>query len=99
MQNALSFDVEDYFQVSAFAKAVRFEDWPRFESRVEASTRRILDILDAAKTKATFFVLGWVAEEQPEIVREIARFGGDVSMFVHPAVNRRLKAKAAGLAR
>ncbi len=77
--NALSFDVEDYFQVSAFEGSVRREDWFKFESRVAANTRRILEILDRGGARATFFVLGWVAEHHPDVVREIARRGHEVA--------------------
>jgi polysaccharide deacetylase family protein (PEP-CTERM system associated) len=79
MLNALSIDVEDYYQVSAFESAVRFEDWGRFESRVEQNTRRMLDILESAGVKATFFILGWVAEQYPQIVRAIHNGGHEVA--------------------
>lgn len=75
MLNALTIDVEDYYHVSAFESVVRYEDWDRYESRVERNTYHILDILDMYKTKATFFVLGWVAERHPELLREIDRRG------------------------
>ncbi len=77
--NALSFDVEDYFQVSAFEGSVRREDWVKFESRVAANTRLILEILDRGGARATFFVLGWVAEHHPDVVREIAGRGHEVA--------------------
>lgn len=88
--NALTFDVEDYFQVSAFEKRVRYEDWGKFESRVAGNTRRILDLLDSGGTKATFFVLGWVAEREPALVREIAERGHEVAShgFSHRLVYR-----------
>ena len=79
MLNALSVDVEDYYQVSGFEKAVRFEDWGRCESRVEWNTHRVLDLLDDHKAKATFFVLGWVAERNPELVRIISKRGHEVA--------------------
>jgi polysaccharide deacetylase family protein (PEP-CTERM system associated) len=69
--NALTIDVEDYYHVSAFESVIRFEEWDRYESRVERNTHRILDLLDEHKTQATFFVLGWVAERFPKLVREI----------------------------
>ena len=72
MLNALTIDVEDYYQVAAFEPVVRFQDWDRYESRVEKNTHLILDLLDAYKTKATFFILGWVAERQTRLVRAIA---------------------------
>jgi polysaccharide deacetylase family protein (PEP-CTERM system associated) len=71
MKNALTFDVEEYFHAEAFAGAVRPEDWSSFGSRVVDVTERLLDILDYADARATFFVLGWVAERQPGLVREI----------------------------
>lgn len=79
MCNALTIDVEDYFMVSAFSDVVKFEDWPKYESRVEDNTRQILDILDEYKVKATFFTLGWVAEHYPKLVREIHCRGHEVA--------------------
>jgi polysaccharide deacetylase family protein (PEP-CTERM system associated) len=70
--NVLTFDVEDYYQVSAFDSVVRFEDWDRYESRVERNTHRLLELLATAKTRATFFILGWVAERYPDLVKAIA---------------------------
>jgi polysaccharide deacetylase family protein (PEP-CTERM system associated) len=79
MINALTIDVEDYFQVSAFEGCVSRECWDNYPLRVEGNTSRILDILDEFKVKATFFVLGWVAERKPALVREIARRGHEVA--------------------
>ncbi|MSN27142.1 MAG: DUF3473 domain-containing protein [Geobacter sp.] len=79
MLNALTIDVEDYFQVNAFAKYVRHDQWGTFPLRVDRNTRRILDNLDAFNIKATFFVLGWVAERLPELVREIHQRGHEVA--------------------
>jgi polysaccharide deacetylase family protein (PEP-CTERM system associated) len=73
--NALSVDVEDYFQVSAFEAHVRRSQWDTFESRVCRNTERLLEIFADAKVSATFFVLGWVAERFPGLVRQI-RLGG-----------------------
>jgi peptidoglycan/xylan/chitin deacetylase (PgdA/CDA1 family) len=58
MLNALTIDVEDYYHVSAFEAVVSLADWDRYESRVEKNTHRLLDLLEAHATKATFFVLG-----------------------------------------
>ena len=77
--NGLSIDVEDYFQVSAFEKNIRFEDWQKHESRVFGNTVRILEILQHHGTRATFFVLGWVAERLPKVVREIHEAGHEVA--------------------
>ena len=77
--NALSFDVEDYFQVSNFEKVVREEDWSTYESRVERNVETILGILDRLGVKATFFVLGWIAEHHPQIVKTIAVCGHELA--------------------
>jgi polysaccharide deacetylase family protein (PEP-CTERM system associated) len=79
IQNALTIDVEDYFQVAALAEAVRREDWHSMEYRVEANTQRILSLLDRHKAKATFFTLGWVAEKSPELVRAIQKEGHEIA--------------------
>jgi polysaccharide deacetylase family protein (PEP-CTERM system associated) len=83
MLNALTIDVEDYFQVSAFEGCVSRECWDNYPLRVERNTSRILDILDEFEVKATFFVLGWVAERKPALVREIARRGHEVASHGH----------------
>lgn len=77
--NVFSVDVEDYFQVEAFADIVPRERWASYDLRVEANTRRLLDLLDTHKTQATFFVLGWVAARLPRLVREIAARGHEVA--------------------
>ena len=78
MLNALTIDVEDYFQVTAFDDLVSRRDWDHMPSRVVANTRRILRMLDRHGVRATFFVLGWVASRFPELVREIHRAGHEV---------------------
>lgn len=79
MLNSLTIDVEDYFQVNAFARHIRKEEWDRYPLRVEQNTHRILDMLDEFGVKATFFVLGWVAERVPALVREIQRRGHEIA--------------------
>lgn len=79
MLNALTIDVEDYYHVSAFESVVRSADWEHYESRVERNTQRLLDLLEAHETKATFFVLGWVTERYPALVRTIAARGHEVA--------------------
>ena len=64
-------DVEDYFQVSAFASVIRPTDWDHYDCRVVRNTHRVLDAAAATNTRGTFFVLGWVAERFPELVSEI----------------------------
>jgi len=77
--NALTIDVEDYFQVAAFADSVDPKAWDSFESRVEANTHRFLKIFDEASVSATFFVLGWVAERYPKLVTEIIANGHELA--------------------
>ncbi len=76
--NAFTVDVEDYYHVSAFSENVRFSDWGSMESRVSGNTYRILDLLDHYQVRATFFVLAWVAERRPELVRDIQRAGHEI---------------------
>jgi len=75
----LSVDVEDYFHVQAFAKTVDRKHWDRYSTRVEANTKHLLDFLDGQAVHATFFVLGWVAERYPGLVREIALRGHELA--------------------
>jgi polysaccharide deacetylase family protein (PEP-CTERM system associated) len=72
-------DVEEYFQVSAFEPRVPRESWDGLESRVVASMSRLLDILAEHEARGTFFVLGWIAERHPELVRAIAAAGHEVA--------------------
>jgi polysaccharide deacetylase family protein (PEP-CTERM system associated) len=74
-QHILSVDVEDYYQVEAFTDIVDRSQWSNYPSRVEANTRRLLDMFDEAGAKATFFFLGWVAERHPDLVREAVARG------------------------
>lgn len=77
--NALSIDVEDYFQVAAFAPYIRQAEWDTRECRVEKNVMRILEVLDSFNTKATFFTLGWVAQRYPSLVREIVEGGHELA--------------------
>lgn len=77
--NALTIDVEDYFQVSAFAPHIPRSDWNTRECRVERNVDCILEMLDQHETKATFFTLGWVAERYPEVIQRIAENGHEVA--------------------
>lgn len=77
--NALTVDVEDYFQVSAFEPYIPRSDWDHRECRVERNVHRILDLFDQHGVRATFFTLGWVAQRYPGLVREIAARGHEVA--------------------
>lgn len=77
--NALTVDVEEHFQVSAFEGAVPRDGWAAMESRVEANTERLLDLFDEVGVRATFFVLGWIGERYPALVRRLAERGHEVA--------------------
>ena len=73
--NALTVDVEDYYQVTGFENCVYRAEWDQLESRVVASTHKILDLLGSRGVRGTFFILGWVAERFPDLVRAIHAAG------------------------
>ena len=79
MKNVLTIDVEDYFQVAALAETIKPEDWERIPARVENNVHRLLDLFDRHQVKATHFVLGWIAERFPELIREIDRRGHEIA--------------------
>ena len=77
--NALTIDVEDYFQVSAFAPHIARSEWPTRECRVERNMHVILDMLAKHDTKATFFTLGWIAQRYPDLIRQIVAQGHELA--------------------
>ena len=79
IRHVLSVDVEDYFQVEAFAESVSRDNWDQYPSRVVANTERLLDLFDEHRTKATFFLVGWIAERHPALLREIHRRGHELA--------------------
>ncbi|MGN6389621.1 MAG: XrtA system polysaccharide deacetylase [Burkholderiaceae bacterium] len=79
IRNAMTIDVEDYFQVSAFAPHISRDDWDALPCRVERNVERILALLDATRIKATFFTLGWIAERYPAVVRQIVAGGHELA--------------------
>jgi polysaccharide deacetylase family protein (PEP-CTERM system associated) len=79
MKNAMTIDVEDYFHVSAFASCIASTQWDSYACRVEANTDKLLGLFSDSGIKATFFVLGWVAERYPALVRSIARQGHEIA--------------------
>lgn len=88
--NAMSVDVEDYFQVSAFEPYIARQDWDLWPHRVVANTERILALFDVAGVKATFFTLGWVAERYPNLVRQIVALGHELAChgYAHVRVSQ-----------
>ncbi len=79
IDNALTIDVEDYFQVSAFAPHIDRANWDSCECRVERNVGRILEMLAAKDVRATFFTLGWIAERYPQLVRRIVDAGHEIA--------------------
>jgi len=88
--NAFSIDLEDYFHTEVASEAVELRAWESMPSRVHISVPRLLDLLDEHNTKATVFVLGWVAHRYPSLVREVAKRGHEIAChsYLHRAVFR-----------
>ena len=82
--------VEDYFHVGAFGDLIQSRNWTNFEPRYEQNTYKTLDLLDQNGTKATFFVLGWIAEQNPGLIKEIVARGHEVASrgFYHRSLNQ-----------
>jgi polysaccharide deacetylase family protein (PEP-CTERM system associated) len=79
LQNALTVDVEEYFQVAAFERTIAREQWDHADSRVEYSTNRVLDLFASRGVQGTFFVLGWIAERHPALVHRIVADGHELA--------------------
>jgi polysaccharide deacetylase family protein (PEP-CTERM system associated) len=79
VRNAITIDVEDYFHVGAFDGVIDRADWPKFELRVQRNTERLLELFERSNVKGTFFVLGWVAEREPALIRKIAAAGHEIA--------------------
>lgn len=79
VQHAMTVDVEDYFHVAAFNKVIKPSEWEQWPSRAESNTRRLLELFASHDIKCTFFILGWVAERNPELIKEIASQGHEVA--------------------
>ena len=77
--NAMSVDIEDWFQVGAFETVIDRGDWDQLEHRVEQNTQAVLSLFDEAEIKATFFILGWVAERYPALMRQIGAAGHEIA--------------------
>ena len=86
----MTVDVEDYFHVEAFASAISPANWPEYELRVEKNVERILEIFSRRNIKATFFILGWVAEKAPGLARRISDAGHEIGChgYAHQHIHR-----------
>ncbi|HEU4770259.1 MAG TPA: polysaccharide deacetylase family protein, partial [Pyrinomonadaceae bacterium] len=80
MKNALSIDLEDWFCVHNLAGVIKRDDWDKCDLRVRANTMRILDLLDRHNVRATFFILGWVADRAPDLIREVEARGHEIGV-------------------
>jgi polysaccharide deacetylase family protein (PEP-CTERM system associated) len=77
--HAMTVDVEDYYHVAAFAKVIKPQDWDQWPSRVEANTDKLLQLFADRNIKITFFILGWVAEKYPDLVKRIHSQGHEIA--------------------
>src|SRR5262249_16245278 len=80
-QNILTVILEDYFHVGALSELISPNQWDRFDSRFERNTLKALDLLKQFDIKATFFVLGWIAERRPDLVAEVANQGHEIANY------------------
>ena len=89
-QNLLTVALEDYFQVGAFKQVIQSNRWYRFETRLEKNTHRTLELLDQYGIKATFFVIGWIADHFPELVRKVIEQGHEVASkgYLHQSIRQ-----------
>jgi polysaccharide deacetylase family protein (PEP-CTERM system associated) len=81
--DAVSVDLEDYYHVEAFASRICRAGWGTFASRIRQNTKLTLDVLDRSKCRATFFILGWIAEREPKLIRELADAGHELACHSH----------------
>jgi polysaccharide deacetylase family protein (PEP-CTERM system associated) len=79
LRNALTVDVEDYFHVNAFSSVIDRPSWPQFQLRVERNTHRLLDLFANYRVQGTFFILGWVAQRVPTLIRQIHAAGHEIA--------------------
>ena len=94
LRNAMTIDVEDYFQVSAFAPHIDRASWPTRECRVEANVELVLSMLAQAKVHATFFALGWIAERYPAMIRRIVAGGHELASHGYGHLRANLQTRA-----
>jgi polysaccharide deacetylase family protein (PEP-CTERM system associated) len=93
MKNAITIDLEDYYQVSAFSSDVDIEQWDGYSGRIERNTNRLLSIFDDLGAKATFFALGWLAKKHAKLLREITDRGHEIAC--HSNLHRSVYAMSA----
>ena len=92
MKHAMTIDVEDYFQVSAFENLIAVSDWEKKECRVEANMDKLLQLFADNDTKATFFTLGWIAQRYPEMIKKVVEQGHELAS--HGTMHQRASAQS-----
>lgn len=97
MANAMTVDVEDYFQVSAFSNRIAREDWDNYPCRIERNVDAILELFDDDAIHATFFILGWIGERYPQMLRSIVSAGHELAShgLFHVRVHDRARKNSA----
>lgn len=95
LTNILTIDVEDYFQVANFQRIIKPSEWDNFVPRIVGNAEKIVEILSETDTKATFFILGWIANKFPKLVKKIHQSGHEVAShgFMHQLIHRQSKDK------
>ncbi|MBE0669579.1 MAG: DUF3473 domain-containing protein [Anaerolineales bacterium] len=90
VRNAFSVDLEEYFQVEAFSDCIEKTEWDKFPPRSEEQTKRTLELLEAFQVRGTFFVLGWLAERNNDLIRKIHDAGHEIAShgFAHKMISR-----------
>jgi len=90
IRNAFTVDVEEYFQVEAFSGIIEKKDWETYPSRIDGQVHRVLRILDGFQVRGTFFILGWLAERNPSLVKRIREAGHEIAShgFEHKMISR-----------
>ena len=93
--HAMTLDVEDYFHVAAFNKVIGPDSWDQFELRVERNTEAFMELLDERDVRATFFILGWVADKVPHLIKRIAEHGHEIAShgYSHQLIYRQTPAE------
>lgn len=79
MLNALTIDLEDWYHICGLTPPIKFEDWPNYETRIVENTKKILEILSTKNIKATFFILGYIAQHHPDLIKSIDSLGHEIA--------------------
>jgi polysaccharide deacetylase family protein (PEP-CTERM system associated) len=94
-RDLLTIGLDDYFHAGALKRYIQPQQWYRFEMRIEQNTLKTLDVLDQHKVGATFFVMGWIADKRPDLVKEVARRGHEIANlgYYHRTIHEMTRAE------